>query len=195
MFNFDDYVSENKTKHNKNWAYTPDHPYRILIIGGSGSGKTNVLLNLIEKQPDIDKIYLYENDLYEAKYQYLINKREGVGINHFNDPKAFIEYSNDMCDVYKNTDEYNIDKEHKILIVFYDMIADIIKNIKLNSIVTEMIVRGRKLNISIVTQSYFKVPKDIRLNTAHFFISKIPNRRELQQIAMNHSSDIRFMHL
>ena len=75
------------------------------------------------------------------------------------------------------------------------MIADIIKNIKLNSIVTEMIVRGRKLNISIVTQSYFKVPKDIRLNTTHFFISKIPNRRELQQIAMNHSSDIRFMHL
>ena len=195
MINFDDYVSENRTKHNKNWAYTPDHPYRILIIGGSGSGKTNVLLNLIEKQPDIDKIYLYENDLYEAKYQYLINKREGVGINHFNDPKAFIECSNDMCDVYKNTDEYNIDKEHKILIVFYDMIADIIKNIKLNSIVTEMIVRGRKLNISIVTQSYFKVPKDIRLNTTHFFISKIPNRRELQQIAMNHSSDIRFMHL
>ena len=81
MINFDDYVSENKTKHNKNWPYTPDHPYRILIIGGSGSGKTNVLLNLIEKQPDIDKIYLYENDLYEAKYQYLINKREGVGIN------------------------------------------------------------------------------------------------------------------
>ena len=81
MINFDDYVSENRTKHNKNWAYTPDHPYRILIIGGSGSGKTNVLLNLIEKQPDIDKIYLYENDLYEAKYQYLINKREGVGIN------------------------------------------------------------------------------------------------------------------
>ena len=81
MINFDDYVSEKKTKHNKNWPCTPDHPYRILIIGGSGSGKTNVLLNLIEKQPDIDKIYLYENDLYEAKYQYLINKREGVGIN------------------------------------------------------------------------------------------------------------------
>ena len=195
MIDFDNYVSENKTEHNKNWPYTLDHPYRILIIGGSGSGKTNLLLNLIESQPDIDKIHLYAKGPYETKYQYLINIREKVGLKRFSDPKVFFEYSNDMCDVYKNTDEYNIDKEHKILIVFYDMIADIIKNIKLNSIVTEMIVRGRKLNISIVTQSYFKVPKDIRLNTTHFFISKIPNRRELQQIAMNHSSDIRFMHL
>ena len=111
MINFDDYVNENKTEHNENWPYIPDHPYRILIIGGSGSGKTNVLLNLIENQPDIDKIYLYAKDPYEAKYQYLINKRESVGINHFNDPKAFIEYSNDMRDVYKNIDEYNPDKE------------------------------------------------------------------------------------
>ena len=182
----------NKTKHNKNWPYTPDHPYRILIIGGSRSGKTNVLLNLIENQPDIDKIYLYVKDPYEAKYQYLINKREGVGINHFKDPKAFIEYSNDMHDVYKNIDDYNVDKDRKILIVFDDMIADIIKNKKLNSIVTELFIRGRKINISLVfiTQSYFKVPKDIRLNSTHFFIAKIPNKRELQQIAINHSSDI-----
>ena len=89
MINFDNYANENKTKHNKNWPYIPDHPYRILIIGGSGSGKTNLLLNLIETQPDIDKIYLYAKDAYEAKYQYLINKRENVGINHFNDPKVF----------------------------------------------------------------------------------------------------------
>ena len=143
----------------------PHHPYRILIIGGSGSGKTNALLNLIENQPDIDKIYLYAKDPYEAKYQYLINKREGVGINHFNDPKAFIEYSNDMQDVYKNIDEYNVDKECKILIVFDDMIADMINNKKLNSIVTDLFIRGRKLNISLlfITQSYFKVPKDVRL--------------------------------
>ena len=99
MINFDDYVNESKTEHNKNWPYIPDHPYRILIIGGSGSGKTNLLLNLIENQPDIDKIYLYAKDPYEAKYQYLINKRESVGINHFNDFKAFIEYSNNMHDV------------------------------------------------------------------------------------------------
>ena len=149
-------------------------------------------MNLIENQPDIDEIYLYEKDPYEAKYQYLIKIREKVGLKRLNDPKAFIEYSNDMCDVYKNIDEYNIDKERKILIVFDDMIADIIKNKKLNSIVTELFIRGRKINISLVfiTQSYFKVPKDVRLNTSHFFIAKIPNKRELQQIAINHSSDI-----
>ena len=105
MINFDNYANENKTKHNKNWPYIPDHAYRILITGGSGSGKTNLLLNLIENQPDIDKIYLYAKGPYEAKYQYLINKREGVGIDQFNDPKAFAEYSNDMLDVYKNIDE------------------------------------------------------------------------------------------
>ena len=132
MINFDDYVNENKTEHNKNWPYTPDHPYRILIRGGSGSGKTNALLNLIENLPDIDKIYLYAKDPYEAKYQYLINKKEGVGINHFNDPKAFIEYSNDMRHVYKNINYYNPDKENKILIVFDDMIVDMIQNKKLN---------------------------------------------------------------
>ena len=92
MINFDDYVNENKTKHNKNWPHIPDHSYRILIIGGSGSGKTNLLLNLIENQPDIDKIYLYAKDPHESKYQYSIKKKEGAGINDFNDAKAFIEY-------------------------------------------------------------------------------------------------------
>ena len=135
---------------------------------------------------------MYAKDSYEAKYQYLINKREGIGINHFNDPKAFIEYSNDVRDVYKNINYYNPYKENKILIVFDDMIADMIHNKKLNSIVTELFIRGRKLNISLVfiTQSYFKVPKDVRLNTTHFFIAKIPNKRELQDIAINHLSDI-----
>ena len=110
-------------------------------------------------------------------------------MKHFNDPKAFIEYSNDMHDVYKNIDHYNPDKENKILIVFDDMIADMINNKKLNSIVTELFIRGRKLNISLVfiTQSYFKVPKDVRLNTTHFFIMKIPNKREFQHIVINHS--------
>ena len=160
----------------------------------SGAGKTNSLLNLINKQSDIDKIYLYPKDPYENKYQFLINKRESKGLKHFNDPKSFIEYSNDIQDVYKNIDEYNIDKEHKILIVFDGMIADIINNKKLNSIATEMFIRGRKINISLVfiTRSYFRVPKDVRLNSTHFFFMKIPNKRELQQIALNHSSDIDF---
>ena len=137
---------------------------------------------------------MYAKDLHEDKYQFLINKRESTGLRQFNDPKAFIEYSNDMQDVYKNINYYNPNKENKILIVFDDMIADMINNKKLNSIVTELFIRGRKLNISLVfiTQSYFKVPKDVRLNTNHFFIMKIPNKRELQQTALNHSSDINF---
>ena len=192
MINFDDYVNENKTRHNKNWPYIRDHPYRILIIGGSVSGKTNLLLNLIENQPDIDKIYLYAKDPYEAKYQYLINNREKVDINHFNDPKAFSEYSNDMHDVYKNIDKYNPDKENKTLVVFDGMIADMIHNTKLNSIVTKLFIRGKKLNISLafITKSYFKVQKYVKLNTSPFFLSKIPDKRKLQQIAINHSSDI-----
>ena len=188
MIKFDDIVSENKTKDNKNWPYIPDHPYRILIIGGSGSWKTNALLNLIENQPDIDEIYLYAKDPYECKYQYLVNIREKVGLKRFNDPKAFIEYSNDMCNVYRNISYYNPDKENKILIVSDDMIADMIQNKKLNSINTELFIRGRKLNISLgfITQSYFKVPKDFRLNSTHLFVTKMLRKTGLHQIAINH---------
>ena len=194
MINFDDYTNENVIEHNSKWPYISDHPYRILVIGGSGSGKTNALLNLINNQPDIDEIYLYAKDPYEAKYQYLINKREKVGLDDFDDPKTFIEYSNDMQDVHKNIDDYNPRKKCKVLMVFDDMIADMINNKKLDSIVTELFIRGRKINISIVfiTQSYFKVPKDVRLNSTHFFIMKISNKRGLQQTALNHSSDIDF---
>ena len=194
MIHFDDYTNENKTKHNPNQPYIPDHPYKILIIGDSGYGKTNALFNLINNQPHIDKIYFYVKDPYEPKYQSLINKRESIGLKHFNDPKAFIEYSNDMHDIYKNINDYNPNKENKILTVFDDMIADMAYNKKLNSIITELFIRSRKLNISLVfiTQSYFKVPKDVRLNTTHFFIIKISNKRELQQTALNHSSDIDF---
>ena len=194
MTNFDEYTNENKIEHNLKWPYIPDHPYRILIIGGSGSGKTNALLNLINNQPDIDKIYLYVKDPYEAKYQYLINKREKVGLDHFDDPKAFIEYSNDMQDTYKDIEDYNPKNNRKVLTVFDDMIADTINNKKLDSIVNELFIKGRKINISIVfiTQSYFKVLRVVRLNTTHFFILKIPNKREVQQIASHQSSDIDF---
>ena len=114
-----------------------------------------------------------------------------MGLDHFNDPKGFVEYSNDMEDVYKNIEEYNLGKKRKVLIVFDDMIADMINNKK---VVTELFIRGRKLNVSIVfiTQSYFRVPKDVGLNSTHFFIMRNPNKRELQQIALNHSSDIDF---
>ena len=97
-----------------------------------------------------------------------------------------------MHDLYKNINYYNPDKENKILIVFDDMVADMIHNKKLNSIVAELFIRGRKLNISLasITQSYYKVPKDFRLNTTRFFITKISNKRELQEIAINHSSEI-----
>ena len=87
MINFDDYTNENKIEHNSKWPYIPDHPYRILIVGSSGSGKTNALLNLINNQLDIDKIHLDAKDPYEAKYQYLIKKREKVGQDYFKDPK------------------------------------------------------------------------------------------------------------
>ena len=120
--------------------------------------------------------------IHMKKYQYLINKREKVGLNHFNDPKAFMEYSNDMQDVYQNIEDYNPIKKRKILIVFDDMIADMINNNKLNPVVTELFIRGRKLNIAnvFITQSYFKVPKDVRLNSTHFFMMKISIKRELQ---------------
>ena len=194
MINFDEYTNENKTEHNSKWPYIPDHPYRILIVRGSGSGKTNALLNLIKNQTDIDETYLYAKDPYEAKYQYFINKHEKVGLSHYDDREAFMEYSNDMQDVYKTSEDYNPRMNRKVLIVFDDMIADMINNIKLNLIISELFIRGKKINVSIVfiTQSYFKVPKDVRINSTHFFIMIISNKRELQQIALNHSSDIDF---
>ena len=115
--------------------------YSRSIIGGSELGKTNTLLNLISKQPDIDKIYLYAKDLYEAKYKYLIKYQF---LKHYDDPKVFIEYSNYMQDVYKNIEEYNLGKTRKVLIVFDDMIVDMISNKKLNRVVTELFIRGRK---------------------------------------------------
>ena len=132
--------------------------------------------------------------MLEAKYQYLINKREKVGLSHYDDPKAFMEYSNDMQDVYKSVEDYYPGRKRKVLIVFDDMNADMINNKKLSPVVTELFIKVRKLNISIVfiTQSYFKIPKDVRLNSTHFCIMKIPNKRELQQITLNHSSDIDF---
>ena len=166
MINLENIVNNNTEEHNEKWPYIPDHPYRILIIGGSGSGKTNTLLNLINEQKDIDKIYLYAKDLSESKYEYLIKNCENAGIKYLNDSKAFIECSNTMNDIYENINNYNPNRRRKILIVFNDMIADIMTNKKFQLLIKELFIRCRKLNISLVfvTQSYFSVPKDVRLN-------------------------------
>ena len=134
MFNVDSIKNENNKEHNKKWPFIPDHPYRMLIIGGSRSGKTDALLNLIKEQGDIDKIYLHTKDLSETKHEFLIKKREDAGIKHFNDPNAFTECSNTMNDVYENIDDYNPNRKTKILIAFDDMIADIMTNTKFQAI-------------------------------------------------------------
>ena len=192
MINWDSITNENNKKHNEKCPYTPDNPYRMLIIGGSGSGKTNALINLINEQNDIDKIYLYARDLSKPKYEYLIKKREDVGIKHVNNPNAFIECSNTMNDVYENIHDYNSSRRRKILIAFVDIIADIMDIKKFQAIIKKLIIRCRKLNISLVfiTQSYISVSKDVRLNSTHYLIMKINNRGELQNIAINHSADI-----
>ena len=131
MINVDDVTKENIKEHYPNWPKIPHHPYRMLIIGGSGSRKTNSLYIFISQQPDIDKIYLYTKDPNEAEYQLLINKRKSTDLNYFNS-KAFSEYSNDMDGIYKNTEEYNQNKKRKILVVFFMiwlLICLVIKNL------------------------------------------------------------------
>ena len=169
----------------------------MLIIGPSGSGKINALLNLIQKQDNdslADKIYLYAKDLSEPKYQFLIKKREDAGIKNLDDPSAFTEYSNTMTMdvIYNDIDYYNLKIKRKISIVFDDMIADIMTNKKFQAIIKEIFIRCRKLNISLVfiTQSYSKVPKDVRLNPTHYLIMKIHSTRELQNTTFNHSTGI-----
>ena len=163
-----------------------------MIIGDSGSGKTKALLNLINEQDNIDKIYLYAKHLNEPKYEFSIKKREEATTKHLNDPNAFIECSNTMNEFYENIYPYNQSRKGKVLIVFADMIAEIMSNKKLQAILKELFIRCRKLNISLVfiTQSYFSVPKNVRLYSTHYLIMKINNKKELQNIAINHSAGI-----
>ena len=191
MLKLDNIVTNKNENKDNNW------PFRMLIIGPSGSGKTNTLLHLIQNLNEttpVDKIYLYAKDLTEPKYEFLINNRKNAGIKHFNHSTAFIEYSNDMEDVFTYIDDYNEKRKRKVLIVFDDMIADIMSSTKFQAIIKELFIRCRKLNISIVfiTQSYFRTPKDARLNSTHYVIMKIQSRKELQNIAQENSGDIDF---
>ena len=128
MINLDSITNQINKKHNEKWPYIPDHLYRILIIGGSGSRKINTLLDLINERNDIDKIYLYARNLNEQNYEILIKKSKHTGIKHLIDPNVFIECSNTMDEVYENIHDYNSSRKRKILIVFDYMIADIMTN-------------------------------------------------------------------
>ena len=190
MFNLDNIVNNKNTSslEDNNW------PFRTLIIGPSGSGKTNTLLHLINNLHPIDKIYLYTKDIREPKYEYLINKREQAGIKNLNDLHAFIEYSDDMNNVLDDINNYNKNRDKRVLIVFDDMVADIEYNKKSKRIIKELFYRARKINVSIVfiTQSYFKALKDAGLSSTHYILMKIGNKKELKK---NSRRKIRKIHI
>ena len=185
MLNLDNVVSNKKKSSSEN----DDWPFRMLIIGPLDSGKTNTLLYLINNFHPIDKIYLYAKDTDEEKYQYLINKREQVGTKNLNDPHAFIEHSSDMNDVLEDINNYNQKRDKKVLIIFDDMIADIMRSEKFKAIVKELFIRCRKLNISI---GFIRTPKDARLNSTHYILMKIGNKKELKSIAEENSGHLDF---
>ena len=187
MLNLDSIVSNKNTSSSKD----NDWPFRMLIIEPSGSGKTNTLLYLINNLHPIDKIYLYAKDIHEPKYEYLINKREQAGIKNLNDPHAFIEYSDDMNDVLDDINDYNKNRDKKVLIVFDDMTADIEYNKNFKRIIKELFYRARKINVSIVfiTQSYFRTLEDARLNSTHILM-RIGNKKELKRIAEEKSGHL-----
>ena len=137
-----------------------------MIIGGSGPRKANALINSVNEQDDIDKIYLHAKNLSEPTYETLIKNRQNEGIKHFNDPNAFIEWSNTMDYIYENINDYNPSRKRNIWVLFDDMTADIMTNKTFQAIIKELFNIYRKLNISPVftTQSYFSIPKEVRLN-------------------------------
>ena len=150
----------------------------------SGSGKTNYLLNSIQKDNNIiDKIYLYAKDLEEPKYQFLIEKKEKARSKNLNDPNAFTEHSSSMDDILENIEDYNKKRKRKILIAFDDMISHVMSDKKAQQVLKDFFIRCRKLNTSLcfLTQFYFSVPKDVRLNCTHYIIFKLNNKRELQK--------------
>ena len=186
MLNLDNVVS------NKNTSSSEDNnwPFTMLIIGPSGSGKTNTLLHLINNLHPIDKIYLYAKDIHEPKYEYLINKRELAGIKKLNGPNAFIEYSDDMNDVLDDINDYNKNRDKKVLIVFDDMIADIEYNKNFKRIIKELFYYKINVSIVFITQCYFRALKDARLNSTHYILMRIGNKKELKRIAEEKSGHL-----
>ena len=186
MLNLDNIVSNKNENKDNNW------PFPMLIIGPSGSGKTNVILHLINNLHPIDKIYLYVTDIHEPKYEYLINKREQAGIKNLDDHKAFMEYSDDIDDVLDDINDYNKNRDKKVLIVFDDMIADIEHNKKFKKIIKELFYRALKLSIVFIMQSYFRALKDARLNSTHYILMTIGNKKELKSIAEEKSGHLNY---
>ena len=177
MLNLDTIVSNKNTSSSEdnNWAF------RMLIIGPSGSGKTNTLLHLINNLHPIDKVYMLY--IHKPKYEYLINKREQAVIKNLNDPHAFIEYSDDMNDVLDDINNYNKNRDKKVQVVFDDMIGDIEYNKNFKQIIKELFYRARKINVSTVfiTQYYFRALKDARLNSTHYILMKIGNKKRIKK--------------
>ena len=172
MLNLDDIVSNKKGMSS---LERNDWPFRMLIIGSSGSGKINTLLHLINNFHPIDKIHLYAKDIGEEKYNYLINKSKQAGIKNLNDPKAFIDYSNDMSNAPDDINYYNKNRDKKVLIIFDDMIADIEYNTDFKKIIKKLFFIGRKIIVFIVfiMQSYFRTLKDARLKSTHYMLMRI----------------------
>ena len=172
---------KNIKEHNPKWLQVPSCPYMILIIEGSESRKANSLSNLVSHQSDINKMHLYAKGSYKANLQLLIDNQESAGLKYLNDSKAFIKYTNEMDDIYKNIKENKLNKKCKILIVIDNMIAGMLSNIKFNPMVTVLFIRSININISLVfiTKSNFHTPKNIRPNSTPYYNMKIANKEQL----------------
>ena len=189
MINFD-LVNNNIKNNNTNNIYSYTHPFRTLIISPSGSGKTNLLRDINERE-DIDKIYLFARDLNEHKYELLINTRKKGGINHYNDENEFIESFDSMDDVFFNIDDFNIDRKRKVVIVFDDMIPDIVTNKNYQQVIKELFMRSRKINIYLIILSFFSIPKNNTYelnNIASSFCCDI-ERRDFLKLYRKHTDE------
>ena len=179
--NYYDKLPKATKQYRNHCKYMPQHPFRMTIVGPSNSGKTNILIHIIKTCQNFDKIYLYAKKLDEPLYQYLIKHWGDIGTRY---GLNLIEYSNDIS---QTIDVDQIDENKQNLLIFDDMVTE--KHLKG---VEELFIRGRKQNASIIfiSQSYFSIPKNIRLNCDYFVITKMGNKKELIEIAKDHTTDI-----